>query len=64
MPRYSRAGKQNVMDPRNSLVFGFARLVFDINPKTMMFENVPDIVNMVTPDGDRIEGGLRVYRTA
>jgi DNA (cytosine-5)-methyltransferase 1 len=48
---YSRAGKQNVMDPRNSLVFEFARMILEINPKTMMFENVPGIIDMVTPDG-------------
>ncbi len=48
---YSRAGKRNIMDPRNSLVFEFARLVCETKPKTMVFENVPDIVNMTTPDG-------------
>jgi DNA (cytosine-5)-methyltransferase 1 len=48
---YSRAGKQNVMDPRNSLVFEFARMILEINPKTMLFENVPGIIDMVTPDG-------------
>jgi DNA (cytosine-5)-methyltransferase 1 len=30
----SQAGQQNVMDPRNSLVFEFARLVVGIRPKT------------------------------
>jgi DNA (cytosine-5)-methyltransferase 1 len=48
---YSTAGKRNVMDPRNSLVFEFARLVLEINPKTMVMENVPGIVSMITPDG-------------
>lgn len=48
---YSRAGKQNVMDPRNSLVFEFARMILEINPKTMLFENVPGIIDMVTPEG-------------
>jgi DNA (cytosine-5)-methyltransferase 1 len=48
---FSTAGKQNVMDPRNSLVFDFARLVVGIHPKTFVFENVPGIVNMVTPEG-------------
>lgn len=48
---FSRAGKQNVMDPRNSLVFDFAKYVVGIYPKSMVFENVPDIVNMVTPEG-------------
>lgn len=48
---FSRAGKQNVMDPRNSLVFEFARLVLEIRPKTFMMENVPGMLNMVTPEG-------------
>ena len=48
---FSRAGKQNIMDPRNSLVFEFAKMVLEIYPKTMVMENVPNIVNMVTPEG-------------
>lgn len=48
---FSRAGKQDVMDPRNSLVFDFARLVLEIQPKTFVMENVPGILSMVTPEG-------------
>jgi len=48
---FSTAGKRDVMDPRNSLVFEFARLVVEMHPKTMIMENVPNIVNMVTPEG-------------
>lgn len=48
---FSTAGKQDVMDPRNSLVFDFIRLVLEIQPKTMVFENVPGILNMITPEG-------------
>jgi DNA (cytosine-5)-methyltransferase 1 len=48
---FSRAGRRNVMDPRNSLVFEFARLVLEIRPKAMVMENVPDIVSMITPEG-------------
>lgn len=48
---FSRAGRRNVMDPRNSLVFDFARVVLEIQPKTLVMENVPDIVTMVTPEG-------------
>lgn len=68
---FSRAnGRRNVMDPRNSLVFEFARLVCEIQPKTMIFENVPGIVDMVTPEGvpvvdalSRIleDGGMGIY---
>lgn len=48
---FSRAGKQNVMDPRNSLIFEFARLVVEIFPRYVVMEEVPEVVNMVTPDG-------------
>jgi DNA (cytosine-5)-methyltransferase 1 len=48
---FSRAGKRNVMDPRNSLMFEFARLVCEMKPKTLVLENVPDITSMVTPEG-------------
>lgn len=48
---FSTAGKRDVMDPRNSLVFEFARLVLEIRPKALVFENVPGIASMVTPEG-------------
>jgi len=48
---FSTSGKQNVMDPRNSLVFEFARCIVEMQPKTMVFENVPGILDMVTPEG-------------
>lgn len=48
---FSAAGQRNVMDPRNSLIFEFARLVLEIQPKTMAMENVPGILSMVTPEG-------------
>jgi DNA (cytosine-5)-methyltransferase 1 len=48
---FSTSGKRDVMDPRNSLVFEFCRLVIELHPKTMIFENVPGIMSMVTPDG-------------
>lgn len=48
---FSMSGKRDVMDPRNSLVFDFARLVLEIQPQTMVMENVVGITNMVTPEG-------------
>jgi len=48
---FSISGKRNVMDPRNNLVFEFIRLVLELHPKTMVFENVPQIVTMLTPEG-------------
>jgi DNA (cytosine-5)-methyltransferase 1 len=43
--------KRNEHDPRNSLVFEFIRLVLELQPKTMALENVPEMLNMVTPEG-------------
>jgi DNA (cytosine-5)-methyltransferase 1 len=48
---FSQAGRREVMDPRNSLVFEFARLIIELVPKFFVFENVPGIVSMVTPEG-------------
>lgn len=48
---FSYAGRRNVMDPRNSLVFEFIRLVLEIRPKAMVMENVPGMLTMTTPEG-------------
>jgi DNA (cytosine-5)-methyltransferase 1 len=48
---YSMAGKREVMDPRNSLVFEFGRIVREVQPKTFVMENVVGIATMVTPEG-------------
>lgn len=48
---FSVAGQRDVMDPRNSLVFEFARLICEIQPKTFVMENVPGIASMRTPEG-------------
>lgn len=48
---FSQAGKRQVMDLRNSLVFEWARLVVEMLPKTCVMENVPGILTMVTPEG-------------
>lgn len=48
---FSSAGRRDVMDPRNSLVFEYARLICEINPRTFVMENVPTIESMVTPEG-------------
>lgn len=48
---FSRAGRRDVMDPRNSLVFEWARFVCDLRPHTCIMENVPGITSMVTEDG-------------
>jgi len=51
---FSTAGKRNVADPRNNLVFEFARFICDLNPKAMVMEEVPNILNMVTPEGHNV----------
>jgi DNA (cytosine-5)-methyltransferase 1 len=38
-------------DVRNTLVFHYARLVLEINPKAMVMENVPGLATMLTPEG-------------
>jgi DNA (cytosine-5)-methyltransferase 1 len=48
---FSVVGRREVMDPRNSLIFEFARLILEIRPRTFVFENVPGIVSMITPEG-------------
>lgn len=58
---FSVAGKRDVMDPRNSLVFEFARLVCEIRPKTFVMENVPGILKMRTPEGMPVLDALAAY---
>ncbi|WP_127524665.1 DNA cytosine methyltransferase [Mesorhizobium sp. Z1-4] len=48
---YSTAGKRDVYDPRNSLVFEYARFIVELGPKAMVMEEVANIMNMVTPEG-------------
>jgi DNA (cytosine-5)-methyltransferase 1 len=67
---FSIAGHRNVVDPRNSLVFEFARIVCEVQPKAFVMENVPGILSMTTPEGipvldalSRImeDGGMGTY---
>lgn len=69
---FSISGRRDVMDPRNSLVFEFARLVLEIQPKTFVMENVPGLISMVTPEGTPVmdafcriiaDGGFGKYET-
>ncbi|MDR0618650.1 MAG: DNA cytosine methyltransferase [Bacteroidales bacterium] len=48
---YSRIGKQDINDPRNELIFEYARMIVELNPRTFVMEEVPDIVNFRTPRG-------------
>lgn len=67
---FSVAGKQDVADPRNTLVFEFARIVCEIQPRSFVMENVPGIVKMKTAEGIPIldalarvmeDGGMGTY---
>lgn len=48
---YSKAGKQQIDDPRNTLVYEYARLIVELQPKTFIMEEVPDVLNFMDPDG-------------
>jgi DNA (cytosine-5)-methyltransferase 1 len=50
---FSKANRNNKssFDVRNYLVFEFARKVVELYPKTFVMEEVPDILDYVTPDG-------------
>lgn len=48
---FSQAGKQNIADPRNNLVYEFGRLIVELQPKTFVMEEVPAILNFFDPDG-------------
>ena len=41
---YSHMGHRAIDDPRNQLVFEYARIVFEIQPKYFIFENVPGML--------------------
>lgn len=48
---FSTAGRMNPHDPRNLLMLEYARLITEIQPKTFMLEQVPNVLHMTTGDG-------------
>ena len=56
---FSMAGRRQIHDPRNSLVFEFARLAHEMNPRVFVMENVPGMLSMVTPSGIPVVEALR-----
>lgn len=48
---FSQAGKQNIADPRNNLVYEYGRMIVELQPKTFVMEEVPAIINFMDPDG-------------
>ena len=51
---FSYSGQRDPNDDRNKLLFEYARLITEIQPKTMVMENVPGIVDMTMPDGQNV----------
>ena len=52
---FSRANRNaGPDDPRNRLVFEFARLIVELRPNTFAMENVPRLAAMRTPDGIKV----------
>jgi DNA (cytosine-5)-methyltransferase 1 len=49
------------MDPRNSLVFEFCRLVLEVNSRTFVMENVPGLLSMVTAEGVPVIDAIALY---
>lgn len=48
---FSTAGHQNPHDPRNNLMLEYGRLICEIQPKAFSLEQVPNVINMTTADG-------------
>lgn len=48
---FSISGKRDIADPRNNLVYEFARLIVELQPKAFVMENVQGILSMFDPDG-------------
>lgn len=48
---FSYAGKRNIADPRNNLVYEMGRIINELKPKTFVLENVPGLKTMMDPDG-------------
>lgn len=61
---FSRANKNSGPDdPRNELIFEWARLIIEMRPKTCVMENVPGVAKMQTRDGLPIlEAVMRVLQ--
>lgn len=48
---FSKAGKQNKDDPRNILIFQYARMLTELQPKSFVLEEVPEVIRMRTAQG-------------
>jgi DNA (cytosine-5)-methyltransferase 1 len=48
---YSKAGRQDITDPRNNLVYEYARFICELSPKAFVMEEVSEVATMYDPDG-------------
>jgi len=48
---FSKSGKRQIGDPRNNLIYEYGRMIVELQPKTFVMEEVPDVVNFFDPDG-------------
>ena len=51
---FSTAGKREVGDPRDNLLFDYSRLVDELQPKYFIMENVPGLLSKKFPDGRKV----------
>ena len=49
-----RAGRRSKVDERNLLIVPSLEIIKKLQPKTVVFENVPEMVNTVIPDSDGV----------
>jgi Site-specific DNA methylase len=58
---FSRAGNQDESDPRNILVWEYARMIVELDPKCFAMEEVPDVFDFQTAEGiGIIDGFLKI----
>lgn len=58
---FTRANhKAGPNDPRNELVFEFARVTLELHPKAFCMENVPEVARMKTPEGLLVMDALKL----
>ena len=51
---FSMAGKREIGDHRDSLLWEFGRLIKELQPKTWVMENVPGLKSKKLPNGKKV----------
>ena len=66
-------GRQEVIEPRNDLIYEYGRLVSELRPRAVLMENVPglakdrrfdDLIDLLEQMGYQARGGYRVLNAA